>query len=335
MNSILITGGAGFVGRNFAAALAARGQEVTVLDDLSCANSSFDCPQLQSPRITCVNGSIRDESLIGRLISEHPTVVHFAAVVGVEETISHPFATTENLTGTLNVARALTPEHLAMFGSSADVYGAHSHYYRGRPMKEDDFFVYEHAGVNRWVYPHVKALEENLISNSAARSVNIRFFNTYGPDMDYPAPKRVVPHFIESALSQKPLRLSGDGKQVRTLCHIDDTVAGLLLALDHLAKPEAPASDCFNIGGSDPVSIRELAETFVALAVEEGFSDTELPIQENAFGYSRNFDDSWDRVPDISYAGEKLGFAPTVGLIEGLRQTLRHYRTLLQAESGE
>ena len=59
--------------------------------------------------------------------------------------------------------------------------------------------------VNRWVYPHVKALEENLITNSVARNVVIRVFNTYGPAMDFPAPKRVIPHFIDCVLHGQPL----------------------------------------------------------------------------------------------------------------------------------
>ena len=136
--------------------------------------------------------------------------MHLASVVGVEETVSHTVATVQNLTSTLNLVGALTRDHVVLFASSADVYGAHSHLY-DRPMREDDCFVYEHGLVNRWVYPHVKALEENLIGNSPARSVILRVFNTYGPGMDYPAPKRVIPHFVERVLARRPLRLSGDG----------------------------------------------------------------------------------------------------------------------------
>jgi len=74
---------------------------------------------------------------------------------------------------------------------------AHIHIFMTVAMREDDYFLFQNARVNRWVYPHVKTLEENLIMNSVARSVVIRVFNTYGPAMDFPAPKRVIPHFID------------------------------------------------------------------------------------------------------------------------------------------
>ena len=206
LGDVVITGGAGFLGRYLAKSLATSGLRVTVLDDLSCSNSTFDCPELQHERIRCVKGSVFNRRLVNKLVAEHKTVVHLASVVGVEETISHSKRTVENLKGTLNVVGALSPEHVTLFTSSADVYGAHSHFY-DRAMREDDYFLFQSAKVNRWVYPHVKALEENLITNSIARSVVIRVFNTYGPAMDFPAPKRVIPHFIDRVLSRQPLRL--------------------------------------------------------------------------------------------------------------------------------
>ena len=207
---VLITGGAGFLGRHLAARLDASGRRVTVLDDLSCANSTFDCAGLVSAGIRKVHGSVFDRALVDRLVAMHPVVVHFASVVGVEETVSRTIPTIENLSGTIGVVRALTPDHVVVFGSSADVYGVHSRLY-DRPMREDDLVVYESGRVNRWVYPHVKALEENLFSNSAARSMVVRIFNCYGAEMDYPAPKRVIPHFVDCILHRRPLLLSGDG----------------------------------------------------------------------------------------------------------------------------
>src|SRR6476661_1359419 len=87
LGEVLITGGAGFLGRYLANALAA--SSVTVLDDLSCSNSTFDCAELQHERISCVRGSVLNRGLVNSLVAQHRTVVHFASVVGVEETISH------------------------------------------------------------------------------------------------------------------------------------------------------------------------------------------------------------------------------------------------------
>ncbi len=321
---VLITGGAGFIGRYLAKALKDGGLDVTVLDDLSCANSTFDCPQLATPGITCIEGSVFDRQLVEDLVAEHATVVHFASVVGVQETISRPVETVENLEGTLNIARALTASHVVLFGSSADVYAAHSHLY-DRPMREDDHLLMEHPQVNRWVYAHVKALEENVIANTPARSIVIRVFNTYGPAMDYPHAKRVVPHFIDAILNKAPLKLSGDGSQTRSFCYVEDTVAGMIQSLAYATGKQGPFTDCFNLGASNPMSMRDLAEAMVAMAVEVGLLAAPLPIVSDSFTYTQKFDDSWNRVPDISHAREVLGFAPHTPFADGLRLTLEHY----------
>lgn len=324
---VLITGGAGFIGRYLAEALAGVGKAVTLLDDLSCPNSTFEAPQIERAGAACIEGSVFDEPLMARMVREHRTIVHFASVVGVEETISRPFDTVDNLRGTLHLARLLTPEHVVMFGSSADVYAAHSHIY-DRPMREDDRLVMEEPRVNRWVYAHVKALEENLIANSAARSVVIRVFNTFGPAMDFPHAKRVVPHFIDAILNRRPFRLSGDGSQTRSFCFIKDTVGGMVKALAHAAGQAAPFSDCFNIGSPEPMSMRALAEHMNATAVRLGLLDSALPIEDESFTYSQDFDDSWNRVPDIGHAREVLGFAPTTPFAVGMDVTLAHYLEL-------
>lgn len=323
---VLVTGGAGFLGRHLAARLAGAGRPVTVLDDLSCPNSNFECAPLAGERITKILGSVFDRPLVEELVAAHPVVVHFASVVGVEETVSRTIPTIENLNGTINVVRALGASQVAIFGSSADVYGAHSRVY-DRPMQEDDLFVYENGRVNRWVYPHVKALEENLFANSAARTVAVRIFNSYGPEMDYPAPKRVVPHFIDCILARRPLLLSGDGSQRRSFCFVDDTVDGFVRAIEYASTGNAGHTS-FNIGHPDPVTIRELARIMNDCACEIGLLDAPLPIVPNAFVYSRSFDDGWDRAPDITRAAQVLGFAPRTGLHEGLLRTLRYYRDL-------
>jgi nucleoside-diphosphate-sugar epimerase len=309
-------------------ALAASGTRVTVLDDLSCSNSTFDCADLQHERIRCVRGSVFDRGLVNGLVAQNRTVVHFASVVGVEETISHIKRTVENLNGTLNVVGALSPEHVALFASSADVYGAHSHLY-DHAMREEDYFLFQNAAVNRWVYPHVKALEENLITNSVARSVVIRVFNTYGPAMDFPAPKRVIPHFIDRVLSGQPLRLSGDGSQRRSFCYVDDMIRGMVLALAYTASQAPAFSQCFNLGSPDPITMRELANKIVGVALEVGLLDEPCPIRPHAFHYSQSFDDTWSRVPDITRSKTVLGFSPSVFLAEGLKVTLTYYRDLI------
>jgi nucleoside-diphosphate-sugar epimerase len=327
---VLITGGAGFLGRFLAQRLDAAACRVTVLDDLSCTNSTFECAALAPDSIRKIRGSVFDRLLVDELVATHPVVVHFASVVGVEETVSRTVATIENLSGTLNVVRALTPDHVVMFGSSADVYGAHSRIY-DRAMREDDLFVYENGRVNRWVYPHVKTLEENLVANGAARSAIVRVFNSYGPEMDYPAPKRVIPHFIDNLLHGDPLLLSGDGAQRRSFCFVSDMIDGLVVVLRYATTHRSTRSDCFNLGHPEPISIRDLARVMVAAAVDIGLIDAPLPIVPDRFVYSQSFDDGWSRMPDIGHAQETLGFTPHVTLADGMARTLAHYLAVKRA----
>jgi UDP-glucose 4-epimerase len=323
---LLITGGAGFLGRHLARRSAERGWFVSVLDDLSCANSSFSSPELDHSNITCIHGSILDAKLLAELLPSHPLVVHFASVVGVGETIDRPIATARNLTGTLNIVERLMPHHTILFGSSADVYGMHSRVH-GRPMREDDDVVFEHAQVNRWVYPKVKAVEENVIAASAARSVTVRIFNCIGPGMDYPEAKRVIPRFVEAIRAREPIRLNGSGAQIRCFCYYTDTLDGIERALDFAAsRPPGPGGP-FNIGSDQPTSIRDLAELMNRIALEVGLLHERLPIVRRCGElYSQDFRDDWDRIPDLTRARSVLGFSPQIGLETALRRTLASVR---------
>ena len=322
LRSALITGGGGFLGRHLASRLASEGVSVTVIDDLSCPNSTFACRELEHPHITCLQGSICDAEFIGALVQEHHLIAHLACLVGVEETIVQPALTASNLSGTLHIAACLRPDHLILFGSSADVYGLHSVLY-DHPMREDDLVVYEHTGVGRWVYARVKALEENVLLNSTASCVVARIFNCYGPGMDEPVPKRVVPHFLHAIRQKQPLRINGDGRQVRSFCYYTDMIEGLMLAIAHGSRHRSSYRGVFNLGNPEPVTIRHLAELMNRIAVEEGVLDEPLPIELGVRLYSQPFDDGWSRIPDISRAYQILGFQPRSDLVQKLRELIR------------
>jgi UDP-glucose 4-epimerase len=267
-----------------------------------------------------------DEPTVRELVASHPVVVHFASVVGVGKTIDNPLDTARNLTGTLNLASALSLNHTVVFGSSADVYGMHS-FLHEHPMREDDNVVFEHAGVNRWVYPKVKALEENVISATAARSVNVRIFNTYGPWMDYPDAKRVIPQFVTALAHGKPMRLNGEGAQRRCFCWYEDMIDGISRALSYARERATGWSGTFNLGNDRPISIKSLAQLINQLGVELRLPGAPVPIIDNAQGfYSQPFCDDWHRIPDLSRVRQVLGFSCRVDLEEGLRTVLTAWR---------
>jgi UDP-glucose 4-epimerase len=331
--AMLVTGGAGFLGRHLARLHAEMGWQVTVFDDLSCTNSSFDCPELQHPLLKCIHGSMFDELKVRTLVAAHPVVVHFASVVGVGKTIDNPVETARNLTGTLALAGALTRHHTVLFGSSADVYGMHSLLHE-RPMREEDHVVFEHAGVNRWVYPKVKALEENVIGAAAARSVNVRIFNTYGPWMDYPDAKRAIPQLIRALAQGEPMRLNGEGAQRRCFCWYEDMIDGLSRAVSYAEKRETGWTGTINLGNDRAISIKALAQLINRLGVELKLPSAPVPIIDRAQGfYSQAFCDDWHRMPDLSRAREMLRFDCRVDLEEGLRRVLTAWRDGIGAVS--
>jgi dTDP-glucose 4,6-dehydratase len=142
----------------------------------------------------------------------------------------------------------------------------------------------------------------------------VRIFNTYGPRLR-PDDGRVVTNFIVQALTDRPLTVYGDGTQTRSFCYVDDQVAGLLALADHPAPLPGPV----NIGNPDEVTMTELAALVIELA--GGASTiTTVPLPEGRRG------DPARRRPDITRAGELLGWAPQVTLREGLVRTLDSLR---------
>jgi dTDP-glucose 4,6-dehydratase len=142
-----------------------------------------------------------------------------------------------------------------------------------------------------------------------------RIFNTYGPRMR-PQDGRAIPTFIRQALAGQPLTVAGDGSQTRSVCYVDDTVAGILrLAAADFAGP-------VNIGSSAEMTVLRLAETVRDLA---GSSSpiTFVP---------RPVDDPALRCPDISLARDRLGWQPAVPLTDGLLACIRWFAGLAAAE---
>jgi UDP-glucose 4-epimerase len=324
MDSVLITGGGGFLGRHLASCCAKAGLAVTVLDDLSCPNSTLRCEELDTRGIECVEGSIFDKALISSLLKHNRSIVHFASVVGVGQTIEHPIETATNLVGTLHLARCLTADHSVVFGSSADIYGMHSKLY-SKPMREEDDVVYEHPPVNRWVYPMVKAIEESVLAAAPARCVAVRIFNSFGPGMDYPHAKRVVPQFLNAILRGEPIRIHGSGEQQRSFCYYTDTIKGVWRALQYANTLSPGQHVAINIGSDQPISIRELADRMNHLAIEEGLIEKPMEVHVDQSGfYVETFNDLWDRTPDLTRARDLLGFEPQVSLNAGI-QAIMHW----------
>jgi nucleoside-diphosphate-sugar epimerase len=142
----------------------------------------------------------------------------------------------------------------------------------------------------------------------------VRIFNTYGPHMD-PEDGRMLPNFITQALRNQPLTIYGDGAYTRSLCYVDDLVAGLLAVME--SERADAAGRVYNLGNPEEHTIREYAELVLDL----------IPNTASRLTYCDPVpDDPSRRRPDISRARSELGWQPRVALREGVSRTIDYFR---------
>jgi nucleoside-diphosphate-sugar epimerase len=308
---ILITGGAGFLGNALAAGICGR-YEVVILDSLKRNVSGYnDLPGHAG--VELVRGDVLDGGCVARALRGCHRVVHMASVAGVSAVRAQPVRTMRTaLMGTANVLEACREKgdvRRVVILSSSEVYGRHA-----RRAGEEDAVMPVGPMDVRWCYA-VSKLAAEYLGFSYYRQfglpvTSVRPFNVYGPAQ---VGEGGVHTFVERALLQKPLVLHNGGRQVRAWCYLDDMTAGLVKVLTE----DAAVGRVFNLGNPDcAITVRELAERVVRLSGSS--SSLEEKLHPGL--------DVDVRTPDISRAQELLGFAPRVGLEEGLRRTLEWYR---------
>jgi len=294
--SILITGGAGFIGSHIADALTAD-NDVTVLDDLS-SGSRENVPD----DATFIEGDVRDDDTLKNAAADTDVIFHEAAIVSVEQSIDQPKRCQDvNLAGTVAVLEAARrADARVVFASSAAIYGEPT----AVPIDETEPtapaspYGIDKCGADQYVrtYHDLYGLD----------TVTLRYFNVYGPGQTGGDYSGVISIFREQALNGDPITVDGDGSQTRDFVHVEDVVRANLLA----ATTDAVGT-AYNIGTGTETSIETLAETVQSIA------DTDSPI---IHGEPRPGD--IDRsCADITRARERLGYEPGISLEEGL-QTL-------------
>jgi dTDP-glucose 4,6-dehydratase len=299
----VVTGGAGFLGSHLCRSLLAAGTNVVCVDNF--LTSSPD--RLQDLRAEPGFTFRRADVAAGFDVDgDVDLVVHLASPASPPDYHRHPLATLEvGSSGTRN-ALELAARTGARFvlTSTSEVYGDPA----VSPQPEDYWGNVNPIGP-RSVYDEAKRFAEALTAaHQRAGTVDtgiVRIFNTYGPGMR-PDDGRIVPTFACQALRGEPLTVTGDGSQTRSLCHVEDTVRGILaLAASGLAGP-------VNIGNPDEATVRQIAERIIALAGSSSGIKL-IPFPE---------DDPMTRCPDISLARQQLGWEPEIGWKEGLAGTL-------------
>ncbi|MEU9984516.1 UDP-glucuronic acid decarboxylase family protein [Streptomyces sp. NPDC050856] len=303
----VVTGGAGFVGSHLCTALLDAGTEVTCVDDFSTGQRANISALLDRPGFTLVEANVSEPFAVRR---PPDLVLHFASPASPADYLRLPLHTLE--AGSLGTRHALALAHGSgarfLLASTSEVYGDPQQH----PQNERYWGNVNPVGP-RSVYDEAKRFGEALTTAQAdAHGTDtgiVRLFNTYGPRMRG-HDGRAVPTFVRQALAGEPLTVTGDGRQTRSLCYVDDTVRGVLAAAaSGLRGP-------VNIGNPAEVTMLDLARLVIALTG----SRSEIRFIE------RPTDDPAVRCPDITLARDKLGWEPRVAAEEGLRRTIAWFR---------
>jgi UDP-glucose 4-epimerase len=319
MTHTLITGGAGFIGSHLAEALLARGDQVTVIDDLSTGRFENIEALAGKPGFSFALETITNETVMDRLGSECDRILHLAAAVGVQLIVTEPVRTIEtNVMGTEAVLRVARRYRKKVFlASTSEVYGKNEKV----PFREEDDGVYGATTVTRWAYATSKALDEFLAlayHRSHGLPVVIgRFFNTIGPRQSAQY-GMVIPRFVRQALAGEPITVYGDGQQTRCFCNVRDVVAAVLLLLEH---PGAEGQ-VFNIGSQEEIGMRALAE-MVKARTKSASEIRAVPYEQ---AYDGGFEDMRRRVPDTQKIQRATGWTPKIPLAQTLDEIIAYYK---------
>ncbi|MBV9971447.1 MAG: NAD-dependent epimerase/dehydratase family protein [Xanthobacteraceae bacterium] len=326
---VLITGGCGFVGCNLADALAARGETVLILDNLSRAGVEDNARWLaerHGRRVEVEVGDIRDADLVIRLVSRSRAVLHLAAQVAVTTSLARPLEDLDiNIRGTVNVLEALrkhNPDAPLVYASTNKVYGpllalTDVMEQNGRYVPRDQRYV---RGVARDApldlyspYGCSKGAADQYVRDYARvfglRTAVLRMSCIYGPRQFGTEDQGWIAFFLIQALRRLPITIYGSGLQVRDALYIRDAVEAWLSALDGI---DDVAGGIFNLGGGPANSISLLE----MIGLIEEICGWRLEVRFDAI---RPGDQPW-YVSDIRAIAEALAWWPCISPRDGVRR---------------
>lgn len=311
--SVLLTGGAGFIGSHLAESLLADGVQVTILDDLSTGQWS-NLAHLEADRnLRVIVASADDSALLEHEVPRHEFVFHLASAVGVRLIIQQPVRTVESIVQTAHAVFSACARYRrpVLLTSTSEVYGKSTQL----PFAEDADVVMGPTETRRWAYACAKALDEFLAlaywHESRLPIYIVRLFNTVGPRQTGQY-GMVLPTFVAQALSGADVTVFGDGQQKRCFCSVFDVVAGL----KRLSRCTAAQGQVVNLGNDEEVSIEQLAQR----VIEHTQSTSRIVHVPYAEAYGDGFDDMRSRRPDLTRARKLIGWEPRHNLDEIIAQ---------------
>ena len=315
MKTILITGGAGFIGSNFIKYIFNKYSDykIVVLDALTYAGSLENIPLeiRNSDRFEFWYGNLNNLDMINDLVGSSDIVVHFAAETHVARSLylNRVFFITDVL-GTQSITNAVlkhldTVERFVHI-STSEVYGTASY----EPMDEEHPlnpttpYASAKAGADRLVYSYIKSYD--------IPGVIIRPFNNYGP---YQHLEKVIPRFITSALLREPLTIHGDGSALRDWIYVEDTAEAVDIAIH--SSIDKIKGEVFNVGTGISINVKNIAQKIADIF---GLDDEHMIFMEERFGQVQNHISSTEKAEKL------LGFKAKVLFEEGLEKTIKWYK---------
>jgi dTDP-glucose 4,6-dehydratase len=322
--SVLVTGGAGFLGSHLCDYLINQGYKVTCVDSLLTSTGDNIRHLHSHPWFRFMYHDVTEPFEVNGHVD---LVFHLASTASPKDYYRYPIDTLlAGSIGTYNVLGvARTEGAVFVLASSSEVYGDPEEH----PQTEGYWGHVNPVG-HRSVYDEAKRYAE-AITMAYAREHGMdvriaRIFNTYGDRMRLDD-GRVLPNFFAQALQNEPITVYGDGSQTRSLCHVDDLTAGLYRLATLPRSAYTPLENhyrgevmVFNLGNPEEVAVLEIAREVIHLTESRSPIVFE-PLPE---------DDPRIRQPDIRKAREILGWEPKVGRHDGLRLTLPYFRAALE-----
>src|SRR4051812_12508924 len=305
----LVTGGAGFIGSNVVDALLARGDEVTVVDDLSTGRrENLDGALANGARL--VEADIRDAAAVRDVVTQArpETVFHLAAQIDVRKSVADPGHDARiNVEGTINMLAAAREAGVTRFvntSSGGAIYGEAQQI----PAPESHPVAPEAPyGLSKFCAEHYCEIFRRMHGTS---TVSLRYGNVYGPRQDPLGEAGVIAIFCGKVVDGGQPIVFGDGLQTRDYVYVGDVVAA------NLAAADSDATGPFNIGTGVESTVLDIVEALAALA-DGAF---EAQHQPERLGEVRHI------ALDTSRAQRELGWRSRVGLADGLRTTLESLR---------
>ena len=302
-----MTGGAGFIGSHLVERLLADGKSVAVVDDLSTGTLDNLRAASANPRLRVVQSRVSACRELAQLVAQAESIYHLAAAVGVDLVVRSPIHVLQtNLHETEVLLEAAAGQGVpVLLTSTSEVYGKS----QKEAFGEEDDLLIGPPHQTRWSYACSKLMDEFLaLAYAKERALPViitRLFNTVGPRQTGRY-GMVLPRFIGAAKRGQPLKVYGDGQQTRCFCYVRDTVEALV----RLQNCAAARGQVFNVGGTEEISMRDLARRVIKTLG----SKSAIELVPYSQAYEPGFDDMRRRKPVVEKLAATVGFRPQTQL---------------------